>query len=243
MLVRQGHYILLENERIARDIYRMRLHGDTSALTRPGQFVNVRVDGFFLRRPISVCSVTDTDITLIYKIAGRGTEKMARTQCGETLDLLTGLGNGFDADMARGRRIALVGGGCGLPPLYGLMERLRDEDVTCVMGFASAQDVFYAAEFAALGARVEVTTMDGTMGTRGTVCDVLAGLAYDYYYACGPLPMLRAVHRLGREGQLSFEERMGCGFGACMGCSCETLAGPKRICREGPVMHSGEVAL
>ncbi|MDL2319245.1 dihydroorotate dehydrogenase electron transfer subunit [Eubacteriales bacterium OttesenSCG-928-A19] len=238
----QDLYPIEGNERIARDVYEMRLAGDTSALARPGQFVNIRLDGLYLRRPISVCSYDGAGMTLIYKVVGKGTARMAAMRPGEALDLLVGLGNGFDAEPARGRRIALVGGGVGLPPLYGLMEALRGEDVTCVMGFRAAEDVFYAGQFEALGARVIVTTEDGTRGLRGRVTDALAGMEYDYYFACGPEPMLRGVHALGGEGQLSFEERMGCGFGACMGCACRTLTGYKRICKDGPVLHSGEVA-
>ena len=237
----QGLYTIEKNERIAQDVYRMLLRGDLSALSRPGQFVNVKLDGFYLRRPISVCSYHGDELILIYKILGKGTRQMADMLPGQTLDLLVGLGNGFDVMPARGKRIALVGGGVGVPPLYGVMEQLRGEDVTCVMGFQSAQDVFYEAEFAELGANVVVATVDGSKGTKGFVTDALRDMAYDYYFACGPQPMLRAVHALGHEGQLSFEERMGCGFGACMGCSCQTLTGHRRICVDGPVFQSGEV--
>lgn len=238
----QGLYTILENRPIARDVYRLLLRGDTSALTRPGQFVNVRIDGFYLRRPISVCSRHEDTLTLIYKVLGQGTGRMALMHPGETLDLLVGLGNGFDPAPARGKRIALVGGGVGVPPLYGLMEALRGEEVACVMGFRSAEDVFYEQEFYSLGACVHVTTEDGTRGRRGFVTDALKEMAYDYYFACGPQPMLKAVQALGAEGQLSFEERMGCGFGACMGCACKTLTGGyKRICTDGPVLLGGEV--
>ena len=236
-----NQYILRKNVNIARGIYEMTLAGDTSALTRPGQFVNIRLDGLYLRRPISVCRYREEEMTLIYKVVGVGTEKMARMTPGTELDVLSGLGNGFDPEPGRGKRITLVGGGVGLPPLVGLMERLAGETVTCVMGFQSAEDVFYREELAALGAEVIVCTVDGTAGTKGFVTDALGALAYDYYFACGPEAMLRAVHGLGGEGQLSFEERMGCGFGACMGCTCRTLTGYKRICVEGPVLHSGEV--
>jgi len=237
----QGWYEVLRNRPLARDIWEMRLGGDTGAITRPGQFVNIRLDGLFLRRPMSVCSRQDGEMTIIYRVLGAGTRRMAGLAPGARLDLLTGLGNGFDLAPVRGRRIALVGGGCGLPPLYGAMEALAGEDVTCVMGFASQADVFYEGAFAALGARELVTTADGTRGVRGLVTDALRSVPYDYYLACGPEPMLRAVHALGREGQLSFEERMACGFGACMGCTCKTIAGYKRICADGPVLHSGEV--
>jgi dihydroorotate dehydrogenase electron transfer subunit len=234
-------YTLLTNTPIARATHRMTLAGDTTSFTRPGQFVNIRLDGLYLRRPISVCSYTPDSLTLIYKVVGRGTAQMAALAPGATLDLLVGLGNGFDPAPARGRRIALVGGGVGVPPLYGLCDALRGEDITCVLGFRSAADAFYQAEFESLGARVIVTTEDGSAGLRGHVTEALCFMDYQYYFACGPLPMLRAVHALGGAGQLSMEERMGCGFGACMGCSCPTKAGAKRLCLEGPVLTSEEV--
>lgn len=231
---------IAKNRRIAPGVYEMTLEGDASAITAPGQFVNIRLDGLFLRRPISVCDWGDGWIRIIYKVVGRGTERMAQMQPGAQLDVLTGLGNGYNPAPALGRRIALVGGGVGVPPLFGLARRLAGEKVVCILGFNRADEIFYADEFARYG-NVLVATADGSAGVRGFVTDVLRGLEYDYYFACGPEPMLKAVHALGREGQLSFEARMGCGFGACMGCSCETLAGPKRICVEGPVMQSGEV--
>lgn len=241
-MITQGQYEITENARIARDVYRLSLRGETGGFTNPGQFVNIRLSGLFLRRPISVCAYRPGEMTLIYKVVGRGTAQLSKMPPGESLDLLVGLGNGFDPEPARGKRVALVGGGVGAPPLYGLMEALRGEEVHVVLGFASAEDVFYAEAFEALGAKVSVATVDGTRGVKGFVTDVLATLSYDYYFACGPEPMLRAVHGLGGEGQLSFEARMACGFGACMGCSCRTIAGSKRICTEGPVLHSGEVA-
>ena len=239
--VTQGLYTIVENLPIARDVYRLRLCGDTAPLTRPGQFVNIRLDGLYLRRPISVCDWQEGEMTLIYKAVGEGTRRMAAMRPGGALDLLVGLGNGFDVESARGKRVALVGGGVGLPPLFGAMRALQGETVACVMGFQSAADVFYEDAFRALGAKVIVTTADGTRGARGFVTDALQTLPYDYYLACGPEPMLRAVHALGKEGLLSFEERMGCGFGACMGCVCRTITGYKRICADGPVLKSGEV--
>ncbi len=237
----QSMFEIAGNHKIARDVWEMRLAGDTAAIKHPGQFVNIRLDGLFLRRPISVCTFGEGYLTIIYKVVGKGTAQMAGMKAGDRLDVLTGLGNGFNAAPALGKRIALIGGGVGVPPLYGLMERLRGEDVICVLGFQNAADVFYVEEFERLGARVAVTTADGSAGRKGFVTDALKEMDYGYYFACGPEPMLRAVHRLGGEGQLSFEARMGCGFGACMGCSCETLTGGKRICLEGPVLLSGEV--
>lgn len=229
-----------KNALLAPDVYEMTLVGDASAITAPGQFINIRLDGLYLRRPISVCDWGEGWIRVIYKVVGKGTAQMAQMTPGQKLDVLTGLGNGYDLAPARGKRIALVGGGVGIPPLYGLAKRLGGEAFCCVLGFNRASEVFYAEEFARYG-KVILTTADGSAGVRGFVTDALRQLDYDYYFACGPEPMLRAVHALGKEGQLSFEARMGCGFGACMGCSCETLAGPKRICVDGPVMRSGEV--
>ena len=229
-----------KNALLAPDVYEMTLVGDASAITAPGQFINIRLDGLYLRRPISVCDWGEGWIRVIYKVVGKGTAQMAQMTPGQKLDVLTGLGNGYDLAPARGKRIALVGGGVGIPPLYGLAKRLGGEAFCCVLGFNRASEVFYAEEFARYG-KVILTTADGSAGVRGFVTDALRQLDYDYYFACGPEPMLRAVHALGKEGQLSFETRMGCGFGACMGCSCETLAGPKRICVDGPVMRSGEV--
>ncbi len=240
---RETMFILRENASIARDIFRMELSGDTSAFTRPGQFANVKVEGLYLRRPISVCRLRPGALTLVYKKVGRGTARMAAMAPGESLNLLTGLGNGFDVEPALGKKILLVGGGVGLPPLLGLMEALAGQDVTCAMGFGSRRDVFFEEEFKDLGAKVVLTTLDGTAGQRGLVTDALSGMDFGYYFACGPMPMLRAVHCLFPVGQLSLEERMGCGFGACMGCSCQTKAGVKRLCVEGPVLTSGEVIL
>ena len=229
-----------KNALLAPDVYEMTLVGDASAITAPGQFINIRLDGLYLRRPISVCDWGEGWIRVIYKVVGKGTAQMAQMTPGQKLDVLTGLGNGYDLAPARGKRIALVGGGVGIPPLYGLAKRLGGEAFCCALGFNRASEIFYAEEFAQYG-KVVLTTADGSAGVRGFVTDALRQLDYDYYFACGPEAMLRAVHALGREGQLSFEARMGCGFGACMGCSCETLAGPKRICVDGPVMRSGEV--
>jgi dihydroorotate dehydrogenase electron transfer subunit len=180
---------------------------------------------------------------MIYKVTGKGSDFMSRLHKGDMLDMLTGLGNGFSVSPSKGRRIAIIGGGVGVPPLYGLMQQLKSEDVTCVLGFNTSADVFYAEEFEKLGAKVLVTTVDGSMGIKGFVTDALRQMDYDYYFACGPMPMLKAVHALGKEGQLSLEARMGCGFGVCMSCSCEMQTGMKRICLEGPVFTSQEVKL
>lgn len=243
-MYKKNTYLLAENSLLAEDTYKMRLLGDTSYLTRPGQFVNIALEGFYLRRPISVCDWDGEEMTLLYKVVGKGTAAMAALAPGAKLDLLTGLGNGFDTKKAAGR-VAVAGGGIGIPPLYALTKQLLCEgkDVFCALGFNTAQQAFYTQEFAALGAKVLVATADGSLGVKGFVTDLLKKEAYDYYFTCGPAPMLKAVYDLGKKGQLSFEERMGCGFGACMGCSCETLAGPKRICVDGPVMESCEVKL
>lgn len=241
--MKQAFFKILTNRKIARDVFRMTLAGDTGAITAPGQFVNIRIEGCFLRRPISVCDWGENTLTLIYKVVGEGTQKLAETPAGETLDLLTGLGNGYDTTCS-GARPLLLGGGVGVPPLFGLCRKLTGEGKTptVILGFNSREDVFYEEEFRALGARVLVTTADGSYGQRGFVTDAMAGLTYTHFYTCGPEPMLRAVFRAAAgDGQFSFEERMGCGFGACMGCSCRTVTGYKRICKEGPVLRKGEI--
>ena len=241
--MKQSIFKITSNEKIARDIFKMTLAGDTSAITAPGQFVNIKLDGFFLRRPISVCDCVGENLTLIYKTVGHGTEQMSRVAAGDELDLLTGLGNGYNTKISGGSPL-LVGGGVGVPPMYMLCRKLISEDknVTVVLGFNSKDDVFYENEFRALGADVHISTADGTYGTKGFVTDVIKDLQYTFFYTCGPEPMFRAMHKIMKTpGQYSFEERMGCGFGACMGCSCKTLTGNKRICKEGPVMESEEI--
>ena len=241
--MKQGIFEILENERIAEGIYRLTLAGDTSAITAPGQFVNLKLDGFYLRRPISVCDWAEGELTLIYKVLGRGTEAMTAFPAGKRLDVLTGLGNGYDMSLC-GDRPLLIGGGVGIPPLYGLAKRLvaAGKHPAAVLGFNSAADRFYIAEFAALGVPVTVATADGSCGVKGFVTDAMAGLVYDYFYTCGPEAMLKAVYKAtNTSGQFSFEERMGCGFGACMGCSCETVTGYKRICKDGPVLRKEEL--
>lgn len=241
--MKQGIFKITSNEKIARDIFKMTLAGDTSAITAPGQFVNIKLDGFFLRRPISVCDCVGENLTLIYKTVGNGTEQMSRMAAGDELDLLTGLGNGYNTRTS-GDNPLLVGGGVGVPPMYMLCRKLISEgkNVTVVLGFNSKDDVFYEDEFRALGADVHIATADGTYGIKGFVTDVIKDMQYTFFYTCGPEPMFRAMHKMMKTpGQYSFEERMGCGFGACMGCSCKTLTGNKRICKEGPVMESEEI--
>ena len=221
----------------------MILTGDNSAITRPGKFVNLLIDGCYLRRPLSVCNVESDRLTLIYKVVGKGTEILSRTQSGTVINTLSGLGNGFDVTRA-GERPLLVGGGVGVPPMYLLCRRLIENGAkpVVVLGFNTADDVFYRAEFEALGAEVHIATADGSVGTRGFVTDVVKNLDYTYFYTCGPEMMLRAVcDSTETDGQCSFEERMGCGFGACMGCSCKTKYGTKRICVNGPVLKREEI--
>lgn len=246
-MTKQAVYTVQKNQKIARDVYLMRLAGPTGAITAPGQFINIKLAGFYLRRPISVCSWDAAGIDIIYKILGRGTAHMATLPPGSRLDVLVGLGNGFNTAAARGKAVALAGGGVGIPPLYGLAQKLVAEGTVphVALGCAGAADVFYQEEFEALGCVVAVATEDGSAGSCGFVTHLLQNMQYQYYFTCGPAAMLRAVYALGKEkgaaGQLSFEERMGCGFGACMGCSCHTLVGPKRVCVDGPVFVSGEV--
>lgn len=242
-MTKQGMYEVTDNRPIARDVWEMTLRGDTSAISHPGQFVEIRLSGLFLRRPISVCSWDKESIRLIYKVIGKGTACLSDARQGDLLDVLTGLGHGFSIPEAKGKRIAIIGGGVGVPPLYGLIQKISKEDISCVLGFNAAEDVFYEKQFEEIGAKVIVTTADGSYGTKGFVTDALRKIDYDYYFACGPMPMLKAVHALGREGQLSLEARMGCGFGVCMGCSMEMNSGMKRVCKDGPVFSSEEVIL
>lgn len=244
-MYKKGIYKVVANEPLTPDVWRMVLAGDTQWITRPGQFVNIELEGLYLRRPISISDWSEDTITIIYKVVGRGTEQMSRMSVGQELDVLTGLGNGFDADVECQQPL-LVGGGVGVPPLYRLAKELiaRGRKVSVVLGFNTAKEVFYAEEFRALGADVYVSTADGSVGTKGFVTDAIRenGVEFDFFYSCGPLPMLKALCDCTEvSGELSFEERMGCGFGACMGCSCKTLAGNKRICKDGPVMKREEI--
>ena len=233
---------LLTNEKIAKNTYKWVLSGDTEGI-RPGQFVNIKLDGFYLRRPISVCDVEGDKLTIIFKVVGRGTEKMAEMKSGESVLTLTGLGNGYDLTKS-GERPLLLGGGAGVPPMYMLCRELIAEGKkpTVILGFNTADEVFYKKEFESLGARVIVATADGSQGVKGFVTNAMEGVDYSYFYTCGPEPMLKAVYNATKtSGQLSFEERMGCGFGACMGCSCKVITGYKRICKDGPVLEKEEI--
>ena len=238
--MKQNLYIILQNRPIARDVYEITLRGDTSAVCAPGQFVQIRLPGFYLRRPISVCDVEEDRLTLIYKVVGKGTAAMARMHPGQRLDLLTGLGNGYDLN-ACGKEVAVIGGGAGVPPMYYLAKKLiaSGADVTAILGFQSKSDVFYEEKFRAIGAKTIVTTADGSCGLPGFVTDAMDAPAY--VCACGPEPMLKAVWDRSTAGQFSFEEHMGCGFGACMGCTCKTKYGAKRICKDGPVLRWEEI--
>lgn len=241
--MKKAYFKVIENTPIAKRIYKMILEGDTTAITAPGQFVNISLDGFYLRRPISVCDFCSTSLMLVYKAVGSGTEKMSKMKSGEVLDLLTGLGNGFDAQKS-GEMPLLIGGGVGVPPMYNLCKKLisQGKKPSVIIGFNTKDEVFFEKEFKSLGADVFVATADGSYGAKGFVTDIMANLKYTYFYACGPEPMFRAIDRIAKtSGQYSFEERMGCGFGACMGCSCKTLTGNKRICKEGPVMEREEI--
>ena len=240
--MKQSFFEIVKNEALTADVYKMELAGDTSAITAPGQFVNIKLEGKFLRRPISVCDCKPGELTIVYKVVGAGTEQMASMHVAEELDILTGLGNGYDLSVS-GDKPLLLGGGVGVPPMYMLAKQLIAEgkDVTVILGFNKEDEIFYEMEFRALGANVIVATADGSYGVKGFVTDALPE-DYTYFYTCGPEPMLKAVWKATKtSGQMSFEERMGCGFGAVMGCSCKTLTGYKRICREGPVMRKEEI--
>ena len=240
--MKQEILTIRENVPVTGSVYRMRLEGAELEAQKPGGFVNIRLDGLFLRRPISVFDSAPGSLTILYKVVGKGTEQMSGLKAGETLDVLTGLGNGYDMAKA-GDHPLLLGGGVGVPPLYLLAKQLiaAGKKVSAVLGFNTAAEVFGEAEFRALGCDVTVTTADGSYGVKGFVTDALPA-EYSYFYTCGPEPMLKAVYRAAKtSGQFSFEERMGCGFGACMGCSCKTITGYKRICREGPVLEKEEI--
>ncbi len=240
--MRNEIFTLRFNREIAKNTFEMTLSGDTAGIA-PGQFVNIRLDGFYLRRPISVCDYSEGSLTLIYKVVGHGTEHMSSLTRGARLDLLTGLGNGYDTAPS-GLRPLLIGGGAGVPPMYALAKALISEGKmpAVILGFNSAGEVFYEEEFRALGADTYVTTADGSYGIRGFVTDAMDRVRYTYFYTCGPEPMLRAVYgKSVTSGQFSFEERMGCGFGACMGCTCRTKYGNKRICKDGPVLTKEEI--
>lgn len=233
--MKQLTFEIKTNEQIAKNVYRIQLGGDTTGIL-PGQFVNIRVQGQFLRRPISVCNIADGILTIIYKVVGVGTEAMSHLPVGTQLDVLTVLGNGYDLSKA-GDEPLLVGGGVGVPPMYMLARQLREmgKNVRVILGFNTKDEVFYEEEFRALGCDVTVTTVDGSHGVKGFVTNALDG-QQSYYYTCGPLPMIKALlQAAGTNGEVSMEERMGCGFGACMGCTIQTTQGPKRVCKEGPV--------
>lgn len=241
-MYKQNNYQILSNVALTNDVYKMVLDGDTRYITAPGQFINIRLEGKFLRRPISVCDYDDKSITIIYKIVGEGTEQLSKLESGEVLDVLTGLGNGYD--ITKSTKPLLIGGGVGVPPMYNLAKALLadGQKPTVVLGFNTKSEIFYEDEFKALGCNTLVTTVDGSYGIKGFVTDAMTDLDYDYFYTCGPLPMFKAVYNAtSTSGQFSFEERMGCGFGACMGCSCKTKYGNKRICKDGPVLVKEEI--
>lgn len=236
-------FTVISNEKIAKNTYKMILSGNTEG-GRPGQFVNIKIDGFFLRRPISVCDIEENTLTLIYKTVGAGTDKLSKTEKGEKLDILAFLGNGYDLSKS-GEAPLLIGGGVGVPPLFLLAKKLVKEGKTptAILGFNSADEIFLKDEFEAIGVKTFIATADGSVGTRGFVTDVMKNTdIYTYFYTCGPEPMLRAVYNESKtDGEFSFEERMGCGFGACVGCTCKTKYGNKRICRDGPVLSKEEI--
>lgn len=242
-MYKEDNYKILLNSRIAKDVYKMILQGDTSYITAPGQFINIRLSGKFLRRPISVCDCDDSTITIIYKVVGSGTQYMSTLCEGETLNALTGLGNGYD--ISKSKKPLLIGGGVGVPPLYMLAKKLINDSQKpiVILGFNTRSEVFYEEEFKALGCEVRVATADGSYGIKGFVTDAFGiNDNYDYFYTCGPMPMFKAIEsKVTTSGQYSFEERMGCGFGACMGCSCKTKYGSKRICKDGPVLEREEI--
>lgn len=237
--MRELNFTIAENREIAKDTMLMILSGETSDITKSGQFINIKLEGKFLRRPISICDYDESSITIIYKIVGSGTKQLSLMKKGEILNVLSALGNGYDTSKS-GDKPLLIGGGVGVPPMYNLCKKLicEGKNVSVILGFNSADEVFFDEEFESLGAKVYITTADGSKGKKGFVTDVMKDLDYSYFYTCGPMPMFKAIENIATTGgQFSFEERMGCGFGACMGCSCETKYGNIRICRDGPVLE------
>ena len=235
-------FTVKENKKIAKNTYEMRLTGDVEGILA-GQFVNIKLEGKYLRRPISICDYSEKDITLIYKVVGVGTEQMAEMSEGESLDVLVGLGNGYSTAES-GEKALLIGGGVGVPPLYNLCKKLISEgkEASVILGFNTKSEIFLYDDFKALGAKVTVATADGSFGVKGFVTDAMKDVDYSYFYTCGPEPMFRAIESVAQSsGQYSFEERMGCGFGACMGCSCKTKYGNKRICKDGPVLKREDI--
>lgn len=232
-----------DNKILTESVYEMKLSGDISAVKNPGQFVNISIDGCYLRRPVSVCDVDGDTLTLIYKVVGKGTERLSKYAAGEKIDTLVGLGNGYDLSLS-GEKPLLIGGGVGVPPMYLLAKKLVEKGVkpTVILGFNTKNEIFYEEEFKTLGATVYVTTADGSYGKKGFVTDIMKDLDYTYFYTCGPMAMFKAIEKIAKgSGEFSFEERMGCGFGACMGCSCKTKYGNKRICKDGPVLKREEI--
>lgn len=242
--MKQTYLTVSTNEKLTNNVCKMTLKGDMSAIERPGQFVNIAIDGLYLRRPISVCDVEGDVLTIIYKIVGKGTEKLSKMKGGEILDVLSGLGNGYFTDLS-GDKPLLIGGGVGVPPMYKLCKDLLKEGKTptVILGFNTQDEIFYKDEFLSLGVYTIITTVDGSYGIKGFVTDAIKEIEeYSYVYTCGPEPMLKAIYNaIGTSGQFSFEERMGCGFGACMGCTCKTKYGNKRICKDGPVLVKEEI--
>jgi len=237
-------YQIVENSPIAPGVFLLDLAGDTSMVKALGQFAQLQIPGFYLRRPISICDWDESGMTLIYKAVGQGTEALSRMQPGDTLDALNGLGNGYDVTRC-GNHPLVIGGGVGIPPLYALTKALiaAGREPAVILGFNKAEEIFLLEEFEDLGVPVSVTTADGSFGQKGFVTDAMQEQDERYVFACGPLPMLKAVYRKSANptGQYSLEERMGCGFGACMGCSIETRFGPKRVCKDGPIFLKEEL--
>lgn len=229
-------------KKLQHNIYAMSLDGDCTQISAPGQFINIKLDGFYLRRPISIYSYDNDYVIIVFKVVGEGTKALAQTKRGDQVDVLMPLGNGFDAGNG-GKKPLLVGGGIGTPPLYGLAEELLLQDINpqVIMGYNSKEDIILADEFRAIGIEPVITTVDGSVGIKGFVTDAMKDLNFDYVYACGPEAMLKAVYDNAPDGQFSFEARMACGFGACMGCTCETKYGYKRICKDGPVLYKEEI--
>ena len=240
--MRDNRYTVVKNEEIAPGTYYMTIAGDTSQIKDPGQFINIKIDGLYLRRPMSICSYDEESMSIIYKVVGKGTEAMSRMPAGDSFDALSPLGNGFDTEKIPEGAL-LIGGGAGAMPIYTLAMILRDKGKKphVIIGFNREEEIFFADEFRDLGVELTIATMDGSVGVKGTVVDAMEKANRPYVCVCGPDPMMKAVAEHSSGGQFDLGARMACGFGACMGCTVITKSGPKRVCKDGPIFDQEEI--
>lgn len=239
--------LIVSNVNVAKDTYRMLIEAKMASEMKAGQFVNVKCDGFLLKRPISISSIEDGKFAIVYKVVGNGTKELATKKRGDEVEFFGPLGSFYPIHEELDE-VLLIGGGVGVPPLFELAKQYRNlnKKVYVVLGFNDRESKFYEASFLALGCEVYVATMDGSYGTKGTVIDAINenNITCDFTYSCGPVPMLRAVEAKYSKGYMSFESRMACGIGACMACVAKDKKEENmyhRICKEGPVFEIGKV--